>query len=61
MKILKGGDIFGQNEFFHQKFFPELSARSLGITKIHLLKLSDFIDVLNAFPEEKEAFALLRD
>ena len=53
-------DVIGHISFFTDS--PKtISARSTQISQLCVLRLSDFLEVINGFPEEKEKYCALRD
>ncbi|EAR91675.2 cyclic nucleotide-binding domain protein (macronuclear) [Tetrahymena thermophila SB210] len=60
-KVLKKNEYFGQVEFFSQDYTTSLSVKAKGFTQIQYITLYDFLEIIQSFPDEKEAFCYLKD
>ncbi|KAL4461297.1 hypothetical protein ABPG72_019780 [Tetrahymena utriculariae] len=60
-KIFKENDYFGSYEFFSDSYKPHLSARSIGVSVVQFISLTDFLELLDEFPEEREAYSYIKE
>ncbi|KAL4454670.1 hypothetical protein ABPG74_021875 [Tetrahymena malaccensis] len=57
----KESQSFGQYEFVSQIHQSSINAKSLEVTTVHQIALTDFIDVINQFSIDKEKYLELKD
>ncbi|EAR97897.2 cation channel family protein (macronuclear) [Tetrahymena thermophila SB210] len=57
----KENQSFGQYEFISQVHQSSINAKSLEITTVHQIALTDFIEVINQFSIDKEKYLELKD
>lgn len=59
-RVFRKDDFFGSLEFFSDTYKPHLSARSVGVSVVQYISLRDFLDLLEEFPEEREAYIYIK-
>lgn len=60
-KTVRADECFGLYEFFTSTYKVQLSARSLGVSRMFVLTLADMYDLLRESPREREAYCFLKD
>jgi len=60
-KTLRTSECFNSYEFFTGNFTAQLSAKSIGVSRLLRVSLDDMQELLREFPLEREAYCFLKD
>ncbi|KAL4445925.1 hypothetical protein ABPG74_010917 [Tetrahymena malaccensis] len=60
-KKVQANQCFGMYEFFSSNYEVQLSAKSLGVSRMLCITLNEMLELLREFPKEREAFCYLKD